>query len=214
MKDFQVLLVGGDDPTYHDFSRLIPILEETLSERGLQVTASYALDEFLPDRIQKYDLIVCYTFGHHLTADQEMGLLAAVRGDPWNERARTKGFLGLHGASSSFLNSESYLRMLGGRFLVHPPLQPLQVEITQPDHPLMRGISDFTITDELYLIESYTPFQPLAICEYQGHRRPVAWAKPYGLGKVAYLGLGHGEVQLRHASFQGILLNAVDWILD
>lgn len=213
MKDFQVLLMGGTDNTYHDFGRLLPILSKLLETIGLEVTVSEDPDMFLSGHMEGFDLIVCYTFGHTLHPDQEEGLLQAVRGDPWHESARTKGFIGIHGAACSFLNSEDYLRMLGGKFLVHPPLGTLEVEITCPDHPVMRGVSDFSIEDELYLVDPYAPFETLAVCHYGAFPRPVVWAKPYGLGKVVYLSLGHGEKQLRHKALQQILLNAAKWIL-
>lgn len=209
-----MLLMGGSDPTYHDFSVLLPQIAGLLREHGLEVTTSTDPDLFLPENIRRFDLIVCCTFGHTLTADQEAGLLNAVRGDPRDPDAKTRGFLGLHGASCSFLNSEGYLRMLGGKFLVHPPLDTLEVNICRPDHPVMHEVSDFSIEDELYLVETYPPFQTLAAVDYGGFSRPVAWVKPYGLGRVAYLSLGHGEEQLQHPSVQQILINAARWILE
>jgi type 1 glutamine amidotransferase len=179
----------------------------------LTVTSSQDPDLFLPENIHRYHLIVCYTFGHTLTLEQESGLLHALRGDPGNKKLKTKGLIGIHGASCSFLNSEAYLRMLGGKFLTHPPLDTLQVEITQPNHPVMQGIADFSIQDELYLIEPYSPFEVLASCQYEGFSRPVVWVKPYGLGQVCYLSLGHGPDQLQHPSVQKIIDNTVSWIL-
>jgi len=214
MRDYQVLLMGGADNTYHNFDRLLPILSGLLETIELDVTVSDDPDMFLPDRIQGFDLIVCYTFGPTLSPDQEEGLMGAVRGDPWHESARTKGFIGIHGAACSFLNSEAYLRMLGGKFLVHPPLDTLDVEIIHPEHTVMQGIRDFSIKDELYVVEPYTPFETLAVCDYEGFLRPIVWVKPYGLGKVVYLSLGHGARQLKHEAFQDILLNAALWILE
>ena len=213
MEDSHVLLMGGADPAYHNFQKLLPILGDLLRKHSLEVTTTEDPDHFLAENIREFDLILCYTFGHTLTPAQEQGLLEAVRGDPSNPAARTKGFLGLHGAACSFLNSEGYLRMLGGKFLVHPPLDTLQVEICRPDHPVTAGIEDFSIEDELYLIENYAPFQTLAAVQHGGFSRPVAWVKPYGLGRVAYLSLGHGEKQLTHPPVQKIILNAARWIL-
>lgn len=214
MKDLRVLLMGGDDRRYHDFERLLPILQELLERVELNVTLSENPDMFLPGNIEQFHLIVCYTLGHTLTSEQEKGLLEAIRGDPWNDSAKTKGFIGIHGASCSFLNSEAYLRMLGGRFLVHPPMGALQLEILNPNHPVTRGVTDFSLEDELYLLEMYPPYEPLVICHYGEFQRPVIWVKPYGLGKVIYIGLGHGEEQLKHKAFQEILANAARWILD
>jgi len=213
MNNPQILLMGGEDPTYHNFEQLLPLIGNLLQDHSLDVTISTNPDQFLPGNIKSYHLILCYPFGHELTPAQEKGLLSAVRGDPRDNPPRTKGFLGLHGASCSFLNSEDYLRMLGGKFLAHPPLGELKVKIKHPEHPVMKGIRDFSIEDELYLVERYNPFQTLAGVDYRGFFRPVAWAKPYGLGRVVYLSLGHGSEQLLHNTVQQILINAVRWIL-
>lgn len=205
--------MGGADNTDHDFDRLLPILSDLLQTIGLEVTCSENPDMFLPEHISGFDLVVCYTIGHTLNPEQEEGLLGAVQGDPWDDSAKTKGFLGIHGASCSFLNSAAYLRMLGGEFLVHPPLDTLEVEIIRPEHPVMQGMSDFSITDELYLLDTHAPYETLAVCHYGGFPRPIAWMKPYGLGKVVYISLGHGEPQLENKSLQNMLANAVTWIV-
>jgi type 1 glutamine amidotransferase len=214
MSEIKALLVGGDDCRYHDFDMLLALLQKQLETLGLSVTCSWDPDMLLTDNIQQYELIVLYTLGHTLNKEQESGLLKAVQGDPWNKEAKTKGLLGIHGASCSFLNSESYLRMLGGKFLVHPPLDTIQVQITQPQHPVMQGLGDFAIRDELYLIEPYSPFEVLAHSEHAGFPRPIVWVKPYGLGRICYLSLGHGAEQLSQSPVQKIINNAVTWILE
>jgi type 1 glutamine amidotransferase len=214
MKDSEVLLMGGSDSTHHNFDRLLPILHKLLENIELDVTISDNPDMFLPDNIQRFHIIVCYTSGHTLNPDQEKGLFEAIKGNPWNELARTKGCIGTHGASCSFLNSEAYLWMLGGKFLVHPPMDTIHSEITNPDHPVTRGVTNFSIEDELYLVETYSPYEPLVICNYDDFQRPLVRVKPYGLGKVMYISLGHGEKPLKNKTFQQILINAINWILD
>ncbi len=169
--------MGGRDREYHDFDLLLPILQGHLEDASLGVTVSEDPDMFLPGNIRRFHLVVCYTFGHTLNQEQEEGLLAAIKGDPWDEAAHTKGFIGIHGAANSFLNSEAYLRMLGGRFLVHPPMQTLDLRVLNPDHPVMRGLSDFSTEDELYLLETYPPFEALLACDFEESQRPVVWAK-------------------------------------
>jgi type 1 glutamine amidotransferase len=210
----KALLMGGDDSTYHDFQRLLPIIRGYLTDLELDVTVTEDPDMFLSDNVRDFHLVVCYTFGHTLNPAQEEGLLDAIKGDPWDEAAKTRGFVGIHGAACSFLNSEAYLRMLGGRFLVHPPMGRLKLEVSDLTHPVMSGVEDFSIEDELYLVEPTSSFNPLLTCDYAGFKRPVVWVKPFGLGKIIYIGLGHAENQLRHRSFQQILQNATSWIAE
>jgi type 1 glutamine amidotransferase len=204
--------MGGDDNTFHNFEHLLPIIREQLTTLDLDVVVSEDPDMFLRENIRDFHLVICYTFGHTLTVAQEEGLLEALQGDVGNHAAKTRGFIGIHGASNSFLNSDAYLEMLGGRFLEHPPLGTIRAEIKPPDHPVTSGVGDFSIEDELYLLELCSSFEVLVACRYEGSERPLVWVKPYGSGKVVYISLGHGEQQLRHPSFTKILVNAARWV--
>ncbi|MHA2243851.1 MAG: ThuA domain-containing protein [Candidatus Hodarchaeales archaeon] len=209
----KVLVVGGLETKFHDFSILGPIFRDFLRDVGFEVTLTEDLDFFLPQNIKKFQAIVCYTTGRELTSEQENGLLKAIIGSPWGETGESKTFIGIHGASTSFQNSKAYLRMLGARFLTHPPLgEEYSFQIVKPDHPIMQGISDFTLIDELYLMEIYPPIETLIICDYRNFPRPIAWGKSYGLGKVFYTALGHGEKQIRNKIIQKMIINAINWI--
>lgn len=212
MEKIKVLVIGGKEKEFHDFVIMGPIFQNFLEEAGFEVTLSEDLNMFLPKNIAKFDVILCYTTGQTLKPDQEAGLLNAIIGSPWGHTGKSKGFIGVHCASCSFLNSQAYLQMLGGKFLTHPPIGELyNFKIVNQDHPIMKEITDFSMIDELYLLETYSPFETLITCDFQGFIRPVAWAKPYGLGRVFYTALGHGEEQTKNQIFQKMIINAISW---
>lgn len=212
MNDVNILVIGGLEIEFHDFSVMGPIFKDFLEEVGFKVTLTEDLDFFLPQNIKKFQVIVCYTTGRELTSEQENGLLNAIIGSPWGETGGPKTFIGVHGASCSFQNSKAYLRMLGARFLTHPPLgEEYRFQVVNPDHPIMQGVSDFTLIDELYLMEMYPPLEILVVCDYQGFLRPIAWTKSYGLGTVFYTALGHGEEQIAKKVFQKMIINVINW---
>ncbi len=214
MNYVNILVIGGLETKFHDFSVMGPIFKDFLEKSGFEVTLTEDLDFFLPQNIKKFHVIVCYTTGRELTQEQESGLLNAIIGSPWGETGEPKTFIGVHGASSSFQNSKAYLRMLGARFLIHPPLgEEYRFQVIKPDHPIMQGVSDFTLMDELYLMERYPPFETLVICDYRGFLHPIVWTKSYGLGNVFYTALGHGEEQINQKVFQKMIINAINWKL-
>ena len=96
--------------------------------------------------------------------------------------------------------------MLGSQFLAHPPIEPYEVRVTRPGHPLVAGIEPFTVTDELYVCELHGELEVLLHAEYTGPcrgfaegdtaalddaPRPVLYLRRYGLGEVCYFTLGH-----------------------
>ncbi|MFX0016164.1 MAG: ThuA domain-containing protein [Promethearchaeota archaeon] len=215
MSSIDILVVGGLETKFHDFSIMGSIFKDFLEEASFKVTLTQDLDFFLSNNIKKYKVIVCCTTGRELNAEQEKGLLNAIIGSPWGETGEPKTFIGVHGASCSFQNSQEYLRMLGGKFLTHPPLgEEYEFKVIKPNHPIMQGISDFSLKDELYLMEIYPPIKTLIVCDYKGFSRPISWIKPYGLGYVFYTALGHGEVQVKTDVFQKMIVNAIKWCLN
>ncbi|MFX0126055.1 MAG: ThuA domain-containing protein [Candidatus Hodarchaeota archaeon] len=214
MSNVKILVVGGSETEIHNFSIMRVIFRDFLEAVGFKVALTEDLDFFLPQNIKEFQAIICYTTGRELSSEQEKGLLNAIIGSPWGETGEPKVFIGVHGASCSFQNSQEYLKMLGARFLTHPPLgEEYNFKVIKPDHPIMREISDFSLKDELYLMEIYPPFETLVTCDYKGFPRPIAWVKSYGLGYVFYTALGHGEEQLKNHIFQKMIINALNWRL-
>ena len=54
-----------------------------------------------------------------------------------------------------------FMEVLGSQFMSHPPIHEYEVHITEPDHPLVKGISNFKVDDELYLCKFHGEHQTL-----------------------------------------------------
>ena len=208
----RVLIFGDEGNPYHDFSIQGPWLARFAAEAGYEAELTTDPAAFEPARIAPFDVIAILASSGSLPPEHEQALLNAVIGSPWGDTGAPKGLLGIHGATVLTSASEAYQRMLGARFLAHPPLGPFSVKVEAADHPVMRGVGDFAISDELYLMEALAPFDVLLSAEFDGFRRPLAWVRPYGLGRVCYCALGHGTEQLKHESVRQILRNALDWL--
>ncbi|MFT7220978.1 MAG: hypothetical protein ACI8Z1_002599 [Candidatus Azotimanducaceae bacterium] len=98
-----------------------------------------------------------------------------------------------------------FMTMLGTRFVTHPPIQPFRVLVTQPDHPLVAGIEDFTTEDEPYCCDVIGNIDILLESRYSGENMsdlPIGWDNPERVhpqmylrkvdrGEILYLTLGH-----------------------
>jgi type 1 glutamine amidotransferase len=92
-----------------------------------------------------------------------------------------------------------------GRFLV---------EVTPVDHLITRGLHRFEVTDELYFRQDGDqPIEPLltARSTVTGKEEPLAWAAPYGKGRVFQILLGHSEKTYETYEVREILRRAVAW---
>ena len=136
-----------------------------------------------------------------LTPAQEDGLFGFVAGG--------KGLAGIHG--SAWWIGGRAADMLGGHANWHPPGLTFTVRVEDGDHPVMEGIEDFEVDDEIY-ISAYEPqLRILASAQWHGGTFPVAWAKAHGAGRVFYTALGHGPGTFARPPVQAMLCQGVRW---
>jgi len=199
-------IYGGAD--FHPAEAGGKILAEVLARDGrFELHMTPNLDALVSLPNGQYAAVVLYTtgFADELTPDREQGLLGFVRGGG--------GFVGLHAAANSFRGSRAYVEMLGAEFASHPPAHEYPIGIVNPGHYTTTRVPGFTVFDELYHLQGFDPAQStvLAQATWQGQRHPLAYAKPYGQGRVAYLASGHTAQVWQHPEFRKLLLRAVAW---
>jgi type 1 glutamine amidotransferase len=147
-----------------------------------------------------------------LSPQGKQALLDAVHGG--------LGFVGVHAASDTFHTepdpedrsnryvahgeqSDPYLRMLGGEFIVHgstPRLQTANLSVKDMKFPGLEGVtSPVSFTEEWYSLKDFVPDLHVVLAlETQGMKGecyqrppyPVTWARMHGKGRVFYTALG------------------------
>jgi len=223
------LLLMGDAHQLHDqpfhYAELAGILA---GEAGLDLHVTRDLDVLDSSRLDEVDVIVNWTTFLDVTPSQVEALLAAVEGGT--------GFVALHGGNATFWNSPDYLQMLGSRFVSHDEIKRFSVHIEQPSHPIVAGVSDFEIEDELFEIggdvnafEEFTaafaergwasdvvrlgagPLQPDVTVLASADHRPLLYTRQFGEGRVHYNALGHDERALRNPRYRQLVAQGVKW---
>lgn len=121
------------------------------------------------------------------------------------------GLLGVHSATASFKTSLPYFELMGGRFIGHGKVQPLQFRPMRED--LFGGIGVFSVRDELYLHEFQPNVEVHWLASAGEEEAPAVWTYRYGAGRVCYLLPGHLGSSLRHPAVQEIIRRGLDWVL-
>jgi hypothetical protein len=96
-----------------------------------------------------------------------------------------------------------YMDLLGVRFVSHLAQQPITVRPVS-DHPVVRGLSPFTVIDEPYVLELRGPSEILLESRFTGEApgyvagpwrddvpRPQMLLHRHGAGEILYLAPGH-----------------------
>lgn len=161
------------------------------------------------DWLRSFDLISpCWTMGS-VTPEQSAGLQEAVRSGT--------GLAGVHGGmGDAFRGDTRYEWMVGGHFVGHPHVGEYNVRVTDPMHPVMKGLpAEFVYRSEQYYMLVDPAVRVLADAEYTNEgvvcRMPVVWTKQWGLGRVFYSALGHDPSEFD--AFPGVFAMSVRGLL-
>ena len=154
-------------------------------------------------KLDPYDVVVFYYTVGTITDAQKNGLLNFV--------ASGKGFVGIHSAADSFRDCPEYRAMVGGWFVTHPHYRQYQVSVVDPEHPITKGLEEFFVTDEQYILDYDPRVHVLCSALWKGEAVPVAWIKDWGKGRVFYLALGHDPQACRDVNFRLLLERGTLW---
>jgi len=189
----KALMVWGGWPG-HEPKQCVDIFAPFLEEEGYDVEISDTLDSYLDEaKMKALDLIVPAWTQGTITKEQETGLLEAVKGGV--------GIAGWHGGmGDSFRNNINYQFMVGGQWVAHPGgIIDYEVNIIDHEDPITRGLDDFWIHSEQYLMHVDPSNEVLATTTFggeycpwiEGTVMPVVWKRMWGAGRVFYTSLGH-----------------------
>ncbi len=220
-KGAKVLMLSGGQRSHHAYRRQAQLLQKLLEDtKRFQVTICEDAAILETPSLGKYELIVAMADRRddefRLTEGQQRALLKFVHDG--------KGFYSLHGFCCADRTWVPEMRELVGGVLAHfgtpdtkVKLGKFLLKITDPEHPITRGVIDCEHEDELYYhLQTQGEIKPLAVAVYEGKEWPVLWTRSYGKGRVCVSVFGHCGIKqdkdpLEHAPFQRLVLQGIAW---
>jgi len=153
------------------------------------------------------------------------------------------GFVGCHAASDTFhtqpdpadlsnryvahgADSDPYLRMLGGEFIIHgghPRLQTANLIINDPSFPGLESVQPpVSLNEEWYSLKDFAPDLHVILTVdtktlhdkcYERRPYPVTWARMQGKGRVFYTAIGDRPENWENSFFLNLLAGGIRWSL-
>ena len=187
-----LFLAGGWDG--HEPQATAELFASLLNDEGYETEISNTLDTLLDtEKINALDLIVPVWTMSKIGKEQLNNLLTAI------ENGVNIG--GWHGGmADAFRDSVDYQFMVGGQWVAHPGnIIDYTVQITDNEHPITAGLSDFAMHSEQYYLHVDPSNKVLATTTFSGEHcawidatvMPVVWTRQWGKGRVFYSSLGH-----------------------
>jgi type 1 glutamine amidotransferase len=241
----KALIVTGQN--IHDWQGTTPLLKKLAEETGLftcEVAVSppkgQDMSGFRP-RFADYHVVVSNYQGDEWPEETRKSLVdyvsaggglviyhfACAAFPNWPEYNEMIGLGGWGGRSEKH---GSYVRWRDGKIVVeqkpgptgkHGPMQPFQIVIREPNHPITQGLPEvfMHVPDELYgwlrgpaknLTVLATAFAPKEKGGADEHE-PILFTVQYGKGRVAQNALGHTADELKSVAFIVTYQRCLEW---
>jgi type 1 glutamine amidotransferase len=226
----RTLIITGENA--HDWRSVTPELRKVLEATGrFDVRVTEEFRGAGPETLAPYDLVVLNY--HNRRPDQRWGdradkaLLDYVRAG--------KGVVMYHFAVAAFADWDEYEKLSGGNWRPnqghHSAAHDFTVDITDPDHPITRGLrkSFPQPKDELYANLKWQPAETYHVLAtayddhalYKGQARqptpgaginqPMLWTLQYGQGRVFATMLGHDAPAVNTPAFIVTFTRGAEW---
>lgn len=205
MNDPKILILAQNDE-YHPLETLGEMMLGWLKDEGFGDVTLTGDRSALTSDLDQYDLLILCMTMNKIPAPEEDAIVSFVEDG--------KKLMGIHSATVVDEGNRKYIEMIGGRFTHHSPHHEFTVKVASPGHPVVEGLKDFKITDELYVLDR-TPSDAsvLLTAFWEKQAQPMLYLRVHGQGKVLYNALGHGPEAFENPNLKTIVVQGVKWLL-
>jgi len=213
----QVLLISGKNN--HEWQKTSPAFRQILEERGFfKVDITERPDTLKMSDLKKYEVIASNWNAFPESTRQwgevaEKAILDFVN--------RGGGFVLFHSASAAHYDWPEYQQMVGatwGKNTRHGQIAPFQVKIQNTKHPVTKGMSNFVITDELWVEMDQQPGIEVLCSAFapssnkgRDQDEPVLICRKQGKGRCFYLVLGHDVAAMQNSGWKTLMQRGTEW---
>jgi len=211
----KVLLITGDDVGAHPWREISETTREILVGTG-KFDVKVSEDPLILESetaLKNYDVIVFTIYAQklgELPGQAQENLLNYVKSG--------KGFFVQHLATASFPKWEEFGKLCGRKWVMgtsgHGPRADFTSKIVDKEHPITKGLTDFTTNDELYAkLQGTEEIHVLvqADSDWSKKTEPLIFVKNYGQGRVVHNAYGHDRKALMTPSVQKIIIRGTEW---
>lgn len=211
----RVIIVTGIDYPGHKWRQTAPALADLLQQEPRFHVDVVEKPEFLASpQLRDYDVVVLH-FMDWETPDPGPNARENLR----DVVAGGTGLFIVHFACGAFQDWPGFQDLAGRvwdpKLRGHDPRGPFEVEITDAEHPITRGMEAFETDDELYTcLTGDRPIKILATArsKVDGKDYPMAFVLTYGKGKVFHSVLGHDVKAICNPNVAELFRRGCAWV--
>jgi hypothetical protein len=213
----RILLTSGGHPfdqkAFYAMFDAMPDVRYTKAEMPAQA------DLLKPGLQKQYDVIVMYDMNPKLTAPQREAFVNLLQ--------EGIGVVALHHNLGANRDWAEYRKIIGGKYIFadceidgkkyHPTPwkhgETIPVTIVDHEHPITRGLADFTIHDETYGPFYVSPAAHVLLKSQHPKNNPeICWTTKYGNSPVVYLMLGHDGSAYGNPNYAELVARSIRFV--
>jgi type 1 glutamine amidotransferase len=171
-----------------------------------------------PEALREYDVVVFYDMWQKIDGQGKKDFEALLKAG--------KGVVVLHHAIASYNDWDRYAEIIGAKYYLKPQTvngveKPksgwkhgvdIKVHVVDPQHPVTRGMKDFTIHDETYkLFDVSEDVTPLLTTAEPTSEKTIGWARTVENSRLVYLQSGHDHSAYENPNYRRLVHQAILW---
>lgn len=211
-----LVVTGGHAYEKEPFEELFNSIPDIVARHAAYPQAAELLK---PELAADTDVIVFYDmWAKGISPEQQQAFVALLN--------QGIGIVALHHTLAAHAEWPEYQKLIGGRFFLqdrevdgktlpksgYDHDQDIDVKIADVEHPITRGLKDFTIRDETYCRYDTDPqARVLLTTEHPKSDRELAWVTQYGPSRVFTLQLGHDHFAYEHPAYRQLIARGIRW---
>ncbi|MDP6525417.1 MAG: ThuA domain-containing protein [Kiritimatiellia bacterium] len=216
----RVLILTGKNN--HNWKATTPFMEKVLKDTEMFEVETALPQEGLNEKnLKKFDVILSNwnSFGKGSAEAEDWGddakkaYLDFVKGG--------KGHVTIHAGGSSFYKDWPEYRDVTLLYWEmgktgHGRQHEFKVRIDKPGHPVVAGLQDFQVMDELWEKPGYLEDVLVLTSSLPGNKNDATWhastfVTTYGMGRCFATSLGHGVNNMDNDAFKQLLIRGTEW---
>lgn len=213
-----LILSGG---VAHDYGATSKILVEILEKGEIESEVVEDFSILGTERLQQFHVLTlnCVRWSCRQTpewSDWAFEIMPEQRTGVLKFLSSGKGLVAIHAASINFDTWPEYGEILGGQWAWghsgHGPYQLYEINVVDSCHPIMKGVTDFVINDELYhSLTIIGDTHVLTTSIWEKNAQAISWVNIYGSARIYYNALGHSPESFECKQFQHLLRQGTLW---
>jgi len=213
----KLLILSGRNN--HKWAKTTPQLIKMYEANGRFTTdVCNAPDTLSVDNFMKYDVVVSNwsawpEHDYRWPREAEEGLLKFIE--------QGGGFVLFHAAAATFYEWPEYQELVGstwGDSTQHGKIAAHKIVLTDQEHPINKCLSDFWITDELWVNAGVNTGLNVLATSWsdpsnagRNQNEPVIHVREFGRGRVFHNVLGHNVRAMKNSGWKTLMVRGTEW---